>query len=777
MRVVGIAVWIGFLTIYPVAVFTIHTRELAVASLGVLCLLLIVALALAATRSSGGSSEGFWWTTVAAVRRHRVLFATLIVAAAIAPLLVGAQIATGAPLQLSLLGPLALSLVGLSAACSLLGASVVIVPRCLRFYALGPIIGAALLLHAWLAPLSIDRDNPLLRKARMEVTASQDEWDEHCAEEARGTAGIALKERIQDDLQAADDAADDDLPAPRDEPFYLVSAEGGGIRAAYWAAVGLGNMDVASDGRFASRVISLSGVSGGSLGIATWLAAREVPGLSPQQRLGLIEDFLSTDFLSPLIGGLLFLDVPRLFFDGVWPEARRDHVFEKALYDRWKELTGSSFFAQPLRRLCLRAFSKSPHVYFNATDSITGHLVPLGNANFARQNVFYGFANALEHTSLRWVTVAQAVSISARFPFLSPGAEVGITSAQLGLSGQQAEVDAMQQTLDSTPAEDEARELRKKTLQADIDSRAEWPDTDRDALRIANLVDGGYFDNSGLTHSIRALEYYNEWLKNRSRASQQRLMQKTVYVVHFGNDPASACVPLSLGWGDRLSGRARAFIENSKAKLICGNQLDMLEAALRPRAFQFLTTPFEAIFSVRSEHAVSQLQLLTDRFYKGQYASIVAGRQQLREFSLARELSGMYLGPAAVPIEYSNTAWVLDKANVDMLYQEQKGWLQGFAAKGVVPSEGHYQNLEAWREHALDAARRWQCAAKLKGGQPPLGWSLGIRDRELMRCLAIRAAIREGFPVLRPPYEVGSMPLALSQTWLLKDPKPYQPMQ
>jgi hypothetical protein len=55
----------------------------------------------------------------------------------------------------------------------------------------------------------------------------------------------------------------------------LVSAEGGGIRAAYWTGVGLGRMEEATNETFSTTVVSMSGVSGGSLGIATWLAAQE----------------------------------------------------------------------------------------------------------------------------------------------------------------------------------------------------------------------------------------------------------------------------------------------------------------------------------------------------------------------------------------------------------------------------------------------------------------------------------------------------------------------
>jgi len=54
-------------------------------------------------------------------------------------------------------------------------------------------------------------------------------------------------------------------------PVFIVAAEGGGVRAAYWAASVLTRLQ-ADDPRFAQHVYAISGVSGGSLGGATFVA-------------------------------------------------------------------------------------------------------------------------------------------------------------------------------------------------------------------------------------------------------------------------------------------------------------------------------------------------------------------------------------------------------------------------------------------------------------------------------------------------------------------------
>src|SRR5256885_10824844 len=54
-------------------------------------------------------------------------------------------------------------------------------------------------------------------------------------------------------------------------PLYVVNAEGGGIRAAYWTVTVLGEIQNQHPA-FAEHLFSLSGVSGGSLGSAVFVA-------------------------------------------------------------------------------------------------------------------------------------------------------------------------------------------------------------------------------------------------------------------------------------------------------------------------------------------------------------------------------------------------------------------------------------------------------------------------------------------------------------------------
>lgn len=776
LRMVCNAVWILVLSVTPVLAFALSTKSLAALCLASMWSIAIAAATYLGLRSIEKGKKGLWLRTVYVGRRHRFYFAVFIALAATVPLAAGAIVATQFPLRLAVAGPLILSLVGVSALSTLIAATLIIVPLCLQARWLGWPIGIAILIHAIYAPMSIDDENPLLREARIAATMSADKWESECANTEKGTPGLALIDRLDDEIHEADDVEESMGQRPLAEPFFLVSAEGGGIRAAFWTAMGLGQMDLANDDKFASRVISLSGVSGGSLGIATWLAAHEIKGLNPQSRLDLMADFLATDFLSPLIGGFFFLDTPRLLFDGLWPSARRDHVFEKAMFDRWINLTGSSFFAQPIRRLCFREFQEATFVFFNTTDAITGRWVPLGNSNFDRENAFPGFSNALDHTSLRWISIAQAVSISARFPFLSPGAEVGIAPQQIGLFEAQSKIDEIEPWNGTTPQEVKELENKIATLQKDLDRRSEWPRKTLSAVRVATLVDGGYFDNSGLSHTIDAMEVLNRRIASRSR-DKQKYMDRPVYAMHFSNDPSTACFPLQPDWLSRLSASAKLFLETSKIGLGCEYQTEKLNDATAPHPFQFVTTPLEAIFSVRGEHASSQREHLINRFFKRQYSRlkpIFPPKQQLKEFSLANELAGMYSGLMAIPVPFSSQPWRLQSDVIQNLYDKQTMWLKSFEVGDQKIPKGYFDKIDTWRRYANISVERWKCADELRSSQPPLGWTLSSSDRTLLRCLAGRSTIRQGFPALTVPYTEGPTPLPFGDT---HEPQPYSPLQ
>ena len=111
-------------------------------------------------------------------------------------------------------------------------------------------------------------------------------------------------------------------------PLFVVATEGGGVRAAYWTALVLGELHdraAAAGHDFGRHVFAISGVSGGSLGAATFasLIANENAGLLAQARPGCpqsldlaalgirerAERVLQRDFLAPAVAVMLFPDL------------------------------------------------------------------------------------------------------------------------------------------------------------------------------------------------------------------------------------------------------------------------------------------------------------------------------------------------------------------------------------------------------------------------------------------------------------------------------------
>src|SRR4051794_22390663 len=99
-------------------------------------------------------------------------------------------------------------------------------------------------------------------------------------------------------------------------PSFIVSAEGGGIRAAFFTAITLARM-VDHCPRIAHHIFAISGVYGGSIGAAVFAAAMAArPPNRTDKRCDLImsashfyedavSEVLSDDHLSPLLARML----------------------------------------------------------------------------------------------------------------------------------------------------------------------------------------------------------------------------------------------------------------------------------------------------------------------------------------------------------------------------------------------------------------------------------------------------------------------------------------
>ncbi|MBC7954851.1 MAG: hypothetical protein H7Y33_03130 [Cytophagales bacterium] len=243
---------------------------------------------------------------------------------------------------------------------------------------------------------------------------------------------------------SVDSAATAPPAAVPPRPFY-VNAYGGGLRAAAFTAQLLARADDVSCGRFGEQVAAFSGVSGGSLGIATYLVARQElvqrggwPAECSTNALvtatpltDIVVRALVQDHLSSTVARMLTVDALHL---PKWSPARG-----QALLDSWQSALVDSLaqapaqpggekafgkpaaFAQPLGTLT--GGMKHPvAVYFNATDADSGHIVWFNN--LAGGRMLPRFNQEPESVPANF-TIGQAVLHSARFPIVSPAGKLG----------------------------------------------------------------------------------------------------------------------------------------------------------------------------------------------------------------------------------------------------------------------------------------------------------------------------------------------------------------
>lgn len=140
---------------------------------------------------------------------------------------------------------------------------------------------------------------------------------------------------------------------PPNEPVFLIASEGGASRASYWTGMLLGRLEDearASNRRFGSNIFMLSGVSGGSVGVAAYASALRAWPESPthghvQQahsncfRLSM-DRFLGADVLAPVGALMLFPDLMLRLLPPL-PGAQhfdRSRGLEQAWASDWQDL-------------------------------------------------------------------------------------------------------------------------------------------------------------------------------------------------------------------------------------------------------------------------------------------------------------------------------------------------------------------------------------------------------------------------------------------------------
>ena len=239
----------------------------------------------------------------------------------------------------------------------------------------------------------------------------------------------------------------------------IVATAGGGIRAAYWTSVILGSLHDEVP-NFDKRLFAISGVSGGSVGAANYLATLSkiqatAPNNGERIRPKLLQA-MSADFLGPALGGLLFTDLFQSFIPFLLPDDRAV-ALEKSLESMNDGFENGflGYYGQ----------LDKPLLFLNTTDAQTGKRVVISPVRFAEVAPeiadYFDPKFSVDGKMTQDLRLSTAAVASARFTYISPAATIKT------------------KTTDKNKVEQEVVALR--------------------------LIDGGYFENYGAETALDIL--------------------------------------------------------------------------------------------------------------------------------------------------------------------------------------------------------------------------------------------------------------------------------
>lgn len=257
-------------------------------------------------------------------------------------------------------------------------------------------------------------------------------------------------------------------------PVYFVSSEGGGIRAAYWTARILADMEFQVE-NFPATTFSMSGVSGGAMGIAVYHACRQEPPYEKHATAlsDCVSKFGKQDLLSPMVGAWLYEDLLARVIPTSWCDAPGCGFLSRGIWFENSMLSAVENLQQGIVKSYQRdAGRHQPHLFLNSTWVETGERAIASNLEILPQD----FPNANDQIQLlgRDMSLATAAHNASRFPFVNAIGSVKPVSSQ-----------------------------HKET--------------------IGHLADGGYFDNSGGQTTADILKKFGQcftdsqsgcWIKN-----------------------------------------------------------------------------------------------------------------------------------------------------------------------------------------------------------------------------------------------------------------------
>ncbi|MEQ1797384.1 MAG: hypothetical protein ABL872_05500 [Lacibacter sp.] len=256
------------------------------------------------------------------------------------------------------------------------------------------------------------------------------------------------------------------LDTTKNFPVIFIGAEGGALRTGCFTSMMLARLQDSLP-NFKNYVFCYSGVSGGSLGVNFFNALTQAPSL-PANYQTVTRNFYNKDFLSATTGKLIFAEILNAFIPRLVPVFDRAQALERTWENSFEEATGLKDDAN------LLATNFSTHagnpqqktnsvVLINITEVESGSRTIWSNVQIDPVN--FKKVIDLQKKSLVQLPYSTAISLSARFPLVSPAGAI------------------------------------------------EWKKDKR-----LHYVDGGYYENKGALGIAEALEAIKKYSKFKNKA-------------------------------------------------------------------------------------------------------------------------------------------------------------------------------------------------------------------------------------------------------------------
>lgn len=274
--------------------------------------------------------------------------------------------------------------------------------------------------------------------------------------------------------------------------YYVVASAGGGLRAAAHTAYVLELLDVKTCGDFGKRLLAVSGVSGGTVGLGAYLLSPSRrasanptalcnPTRDPKIHGEASVQFIRRDYLADIVGTMLFAEPLGNLIPGLFVKADRGMRLRSDWERSWRLVSGDDSFSRRLLDSTL-VTRGAPLFVSNTTSVATGNRVFISSHSIELTEA----SDVFEFSPLsRDMLVSEMLLNSARFPIVSPSEPVWTTAPNLLAMWESATI------RDNTRLGVEFEErVQEDTI--------EWARHMSGAPRVIDyLVDGGYFENSG----------------------------------------------------------------------------------------------------------------------------------------------------------------------------------------------------------------------------------------------------------------------------------------